>query len=139
MHPVIQKLNWALFQEDKNDFEIAIKELVKLLRSETDYVQQHTKLLHQALRWLENQRQTRYLLTGKAYREAKAWLLQKNELVSCDPSDLHCDFIAQSIKNAHNLMCQAFLSFAEEDAENAQKIRLSLTRKAFRILISLIS
>ncbi|NEZ66370.1 TIR domain-containing protein [Leptolyngbyaceae cyanobacterium CCMR0082] len=136
MHPAIKKLNWAFFQDDKNDFELALQDLVALLKTEIDYVQQHTQLLNQALTWLEHQNQTRYLLTGKTCQTATEWLTRNNELVSCEPSELHCEFITQSIKNTQNLMCQVFLSYAEEDGENAIKIRRSLTQRAFTVWTS---
>lgn len=136
MHPEIRKLNWAFFREDIDDFELAAQDLVKLLKTETDYIHTHTQILNQALTWADNQRQTRYLLTGKSWQRAKDWLISENNLVSCEPSDLHCDFISQSIKNAHNLMCNVFLSYAEEDIENAQKIRRSLVRQAITVWTS---
>ncbi|ESA35788.1 wd40 repeat-containing protein [Leptolyngbya sp. Heron Island J] len=133
MRPAISKLNWAFFQEEKTDFEQAIQGLIGLLKTEAAYVHQHTKLLDQALTWMDYQNQTRYLLTGKACQSATDWLLSKNELVSCYPSGLHSEYICQSIKNAQNLMCQVFLSSAAEDEEVAQQIRRSLLQHAITV------
>ncbi len=133
MHPAIRKLNWAFFQEETTDFEQSAQALITLLKTETAYVHRHTQLLNQALSWMGNQCQTRYLLTGKACQSATDWLTAKNELASCQPSELHCEFICQSIKNAQNLMCQVFLSFAAEDEEAAQKIRRSLSQQAITV------
>ena len=60
--------------------------------------------------WERHQKQTRYLLIGKERLEAEAWLKIefKNEQPPCIPTDLHCEFICESIKNANNLLTQVF-------------------------------
>lgn len=62
MHPTIRKLNWVFFQEGINDFDASLADLVKLLRSHTDYVDQHTRFLVKALKWERNQKSHRWLL-----------------------------------------------------------------------------
>lgn len=133
LHPEIRKLNWVPFQEEQVDFDQGVAKLIALLQTEADYVRKHTKILNQAFLWRQRQQQTRYLLSGKACQNAAAWLIEENELVSCQPSELHCDYISASLKNAHNLMCQVFLSHAEEDASLAQEIRYRLTRHSFTV------
>ncbi|MUG95497.1 TIR domain-containing protein [Scytonema sp. UIC 10036] len=135
MHPTIQKLNWVYFQEDNNDFEKSLASLVTLLRSHPDYVEQHTKFLVKALEWERNQKQTRYLLTGSEKQQAEAWLKIrfKNEQPPCVSSNLHCEYITESIKNANNLMTQVFLSYAHQDKETMEKIRASLRQESITV------
>lgn len=51
----------------------------------------------------------------------------------CIPTDLQCEFISESAKNANNLMTQVFLSSSEKDEEIKTKIRKSLIREGFTI------
>ncbi|MEM9093341.1 MAG: toll/interleukin-1 receptor domain-containing protein, partial [Cyanobacteria bacterium P01_F01_bin.53] len=56
------------------------------------------------------------------------------EQAPCEPTDLHCEFITESIKNANNLMTQVFLSYAEEeDSAEMEKIRQSLRRHGITV------
>ncbi len=135
MHPVIRKLNWVYFQEDKNDFEKSLADLINLLRSHTEYVEQHTQLLAKALEWERQQKQTSYLLIGEERQQAETWLKFrfKTEQPPCIPTDLHCEYITESIKNANNLMTQVFLSYADEDRAIMEKIRNSLRRESITV------
>ena len=135
MHPTIGKINWVYFQEDKNDFDKSLADLIDLLGLHRDYVQQHTRFLNKALEWERNQKQTRYLLTGEEKEKAQAWLKIrfKDQQPPCVPSDLHCEFITESIKNGNNLMAQVFLSYAEEDRATMEKIRSSLRREGITV------
>ena len=135
MHPTIGKINWVYFQEDKNDFDKSLADLIDLLGLHRDYVQQHTRFLNKALEWERNQKQTRYLLTGEEKQKAQAWLKIrfKDSQPPCLPSDLHCEYITESIKNGNNLMTQVFLSYAEEDRATMEKIRASLRREGITV------
>ncbi|MEM9927210.1 MAG: toll/interleukin-1 receptor domain-containing protein, partial [Cyanobacteria bacterium P01_D01_bin.50] len=135
MHEIIGKINWVLFQEDKYDYQKSLAELIGLLRSQTDYVKKHTEFLVKALEWERNQKQTRYLLTGEEKKQAEIWLKKrfKDEQAPCVPSDLHCEYITESIKNGNNLMTQVFLSYADEDRATMEKIRNSLRRESITV------
>ena len=135
MHPTIGKINWVYFREDKDDFEQSLTNLMNLLRSHGDYVEQHTKFLVKALEWERNQKQTSYLLTGEEKQQAQAWLKIRfeDEQAPCCPSDLHCEYITESIKNGNNLMTQVFLSYADEDQATMEKIRNSLRRESITV------
>ncbi|EDX73589.1 hypothetical protein MC7420_3763 [Coleofasciculus chthonoplastes PCC 7420] len=135
MHPTIQKLNWVYFQEGIDDFEKSFADLVKLLRSHHDYVEKHTRFLLKALEWERNKKQTNYLLTGEEKKQAEAWLKIrfKDEQPPCTPTNLHCEYITESIKNANNLMTQVFLSYADEDRTTMERIRNSLRQESITV------
>ncbi|MEO1004657.1 MAG: TIR domain-containing protein [Cyanobacteria bacterium J06638_38] len=135
LHPVIQKINWLYSREQIDDFDQAVTGLIDAIAQHQDYVTQHTELLLQALDWERNQKQNLYLLTGLARTEAQQWLKQKfeDEQPPCMPTDLHCEFISESIKNANNLMTQVFLSAAESDNEVKKKIAQVLMREGLTI------
>ncbi len=135
MHPTIRKLNWVYFQEGINDFEKSFVGLLEIFERQKSYVYQHTDFLNKALEWKRNQQQSRYLLTGEEWQQAQTWLnVQfKDEQPPCVPTDEHCEFITESIKNANNLMTQVFLSHAEEDIAVTEKIRTTLIRQGLTV------
>ena len=130
MHPEIRKINWVYFREGIDDFEQSFQGLLELLGREKDYVHQHTVLLNEALEWERNQKQTRYLLTGEDRQQAEAWLATrfKDSQPPVVPTDLHYEYITESIKNGDNLMTQVFLSHGSEDAETTDQVRRTLMR-----------
>lgn len=135
MPPTIRKINWVHFREDKDDFDKSLANLINLLGLHKDYIGEHTKFLTKALEWERNQKQTSYLLVGEEKQQAQSWLKIrfKEEQPPCVPSDLHCEYITESIKNANNLMTQVMLSYAEEDKATMEKIRASLRREGITV------
>ncbi|MEM9806001.1 MAG: TIR domain-containing protein [Cyanobacteria bacterium P01_D01_bin.56] len=135
MHPEIGKINWIYFREGVDDFDQALDGLVDLLERHKNYVHQHTKLLAKALEWQGFQQQSSYLLTGKECQLAKNWLQVrfKNDQPPCYPTDLHCEYITESLKQTDNAMTQVFLAYAYEDKEVMEKIRDSLRREGFTV------
>jgi WD40 repeat protein len=135
MHPTICKINWVYFREGIDDFEKSFADLIDLLRRNADYVEQHTRFLAKALEWERHQKQTNCLLIGEEKQQAEAWLKRrfKDEQPPCVPSDLHCEFITESIKNANNLMTQVIISYADEDRAAMEKIRHSLRRESITV------
>jgi WD40 repeat protein len=135
MHPVIGKINWVYFREGIDDFEQSFAGLIELFKRHADYVEQHTRFLVQALEWERYKKQTSCLLIGEEKHQAEVWLKIrfKNEQAPCVPTDLHGEYITESIKNANNLMTQVFLSYADEDRATMEKIRNSLRRESITV------
>ena len=135
MHPEIGKINWVYLRENIDDFDKGFQGLLDILGRQKIYVYQHTQLLAKALEWERNRKQSQYLLTGEERQQAEEWLKIrfKEEQAPCTPSDLHCEYITESIKNANNLMTQVFISYADEDRETMQKIRNSLRRESITV------
>ncbi len=135
MHREIAKINWVYFREGSDDFEKSLAGLLNVLNRHQTYVQEHTQLLAQALTWERQQKQSRYLLIGEARQAAAQWLKVRftEEQPPCLATDLHCEFICESTKNANNLMTQVFLSYAEEERPVMEKIARSLMREGLTI------
>jgi WD40 repeat protein len=135
MHPEISKINWVYFREEKDNFEASFAGLLELCERQQEYVQQHTYFLAKALAWERQEKQSRYLLIGDERKQAEAWLniRFKNEQPPCLPTDLHSEFVTESIKNGNNLMTQVFLAHAEEDSQVMDRIRKSLWRECFTV------
>ncbi len=131
MPPEISQINWVYFRENIDNLEISCTGLIELLHHHGDYIRQHTELLAKALKWEEKQKQNRYLLTGEERHQAETWLEVRfdHEQPPCLPTDLHCEYICESIKNANNLMTQVFLSYSEQDREIMQKFSRTLQRE----------
>jgi WD40 repeat protein len=138
MHPVISKINWVYFREGIDDFETSFQGLLAIFERQKDYVRQHTQLLAAALEWEAHQKRSQFLLTGQDRQQAEAWLQTRfgEAQPPCVPTDLHCEFITESIKNAHNLMTQVFLAHAEADAPVMVQIRRVLQREGITVWTS---
>ena len=135
MHPEICKINWIYFREDLDNFAQSLTHLTNVLNSHADYVKQHTVLLQQALTWQREHKQNRYLLAGKERQQAEKWLQRKftNTLPPCEPTEIQCEFICESIKNANNLMTQVFLAYSEEERPFVRMIRKALLRQGITV------
>src|SRR4028119_1800105 len=135
MHPMIGKINWVYFREGIDDFDAAFTGLINLFHRQADYVQQHTQILAKALEWERHQKQHSYLLIGEERQQAQSWLKIrfKDEQPPCVPTDLHCEFISESTKNANNLLTQVFISHSENDNVMVEKVGKSLMREGFTI------
>ena len=135
MHPAIGKINWVYFREGIDDFEQSFAGLLELLTRHQEYVHQHTYFLAKALEWERQQQRSSYLLIGDERVEAEKWLKIrfKEEQPPCEPTDLHCAFICQSVKNANNLMTQVFLSYSDKEREFMEKIAKTLMRESFTV------
>ncbi|MEM9265644.1 MAG: TIR domain-containing protein [Cyanobacteria bacterium P01_F01_bin.13] len=139
MHPIISKINWVYFREGIDDFQTSLQGLLAILERQQDYVHQHTTLLAKALAWQSNQRQSQYLLVGQSRQQAERWLVQKFstlEQAPCQPTELHCEYISESIKNANGLMTDIFLSYSEKDRELMDRLRLALMSEGFTTWIN---
>ncbi len=135
MHPQIGKINWVYFREGMDDFDQALTGLLGLMERHHAYVHRHTYFLDRALTWERGQKQSRYLLIGEERQQGQAWLTTRfqEEQPPCFPTDLHCEYITESIKQANSLMTQVFLSYAQEDQAVMRKIRNSLRREGFTV------
>ncbi|NCR74313.1 MAG: TIR domain-containing protein [Microcystis aeruginosa K13-06] len=135
MHPVISKINWIYFREEIDDFESSFAGLIGAIHQHKNYVEKHSIFLVKALNWSRNHKQTNYLLIGEERQAAEKWLKHRftEEQPPCLPTDLHCEFISESSKNANNLMTQVFLSSSEKVNVIKEKIGKTLMREGFTI------
>ena len=138
MHPAVRGINWIPCGEGIDDIEQALSGLQEICDRDHAYVRQHTDLLVKALAWERHHRLSQYLLIGEERQQAESWLKVrfKDKQAPCAPTDLHCEFITESVKNANNLMTQVFLAHAEEDAAVMGKVRQSLHREGVTVWTS---
>jgi len=135
MHPVIGKINWVYFREGIDDFEKSFSGLLEIFDRHRNYVHQHAYFLAKALDWERNQKQSPYLLVSEDRKAAETWLKTRfaQEQPPCFPTDLHCQFICDSIKNANNLMTDVFLSYSQRERAVMEKVALTLMREGLTV------
>jgi WD40 repeat protein len=135
MHPALRRINWVYMREEQDDFEVALIGLLDIFDRHRNYVHQHTMFLVKALEWERNQKRSPYLLIGEERLQAEEWLnIRFNESQPpCIPTDLHCEFITESRKNANNLMTEVFLAYADENRATAEQICNRLRRAGFTV------
>ena len=142
--PIVGQIQWIWYRDNAKLFLNTLSRILHCCDEQTGqkqshvsaYVHQHTALLTQALTWERHHRQTRYLLVGTDRQSAETWLQTRfadGEPLPCTPSDLHCEFITESTKNASNLMTQVFLCHSDQDQASAEQIRRSLLRRGITV------
>ncbi|MGB3202125.1 MAG: toll/interleukin-1 receptor domain-containing protein, partial [Nodosilinea sp.] len=143
----IRLLNWIWCRDGVDDSAQYLEKLSRTLHVCDEktgaeqpevkaYLHQHTTLLTQALGWARRHRETRFLLVGRDRQVAETWLQTRTiegAPLPCTPTDLHCEFITESIKNASNLMTQVFLCHSDQDQAPAEQIRRSLLRQGITV------
>ncbi|TAF35725.1 MAG: toll/interleukin-1 receptor domain-containing protein [Cytophagales bacterium] len=115
-----------------DNFEEAMKEIMKVIEKHKTYVSTHTELLVRANHWDKHGHATKYLLVGDIRKRAELWL--DEEFVApdqppCSPTELICDYISESAQNANNLLCDVFLCFSSKDKAVLRHINYALKRK----------
>lgn len=137
MNPAISRINWVYAREGVDDFEQAVVAVLAIMARHQAYVHEHTLLLAQALTWERQQHQSQYLLIGEDRQRAHAWLMTRfqDSQPPCWPTDLHCEFITESLKNANNLMTQVYLAAAEADGATLHQLRRSLQREGITVWV----
>jgi WD40 repeat protein len=126
---------WIVFAADDEGFQASLNHLLGMLQHDKDYMRLHTQLLLAALDWQRQQRDAQYLLLGEDLEEAEQWLKlsQQKTHLPIRATDLHCEYIAESIKNIQNLTAQVFLAYGPTDTALADQIRLGLNRQAITV------
>ena len=91
----LASLNWIFFRET-DDFEQAFQKLLDALKTDLNWVSQHTNLLRQANEWRAKGQDSGYLLRGSELQEAEAWLRQATEDKQPRPTQLQSEYIIAS-------------------------------------------
>eukprot|EP00462_Mataza_sp_D1_P001800 CAMPEP_0175097510 /NCGR_PEP_ID=MMETSP0086_2-20121207/5328_1 /TAXON_ID=136419 /ORGANISM="Unknown Unknown, Strain D1" /LENGTH=226 /DNA_ID=CAMNT_0016371031 /DNA_START=27 /DNA_END=704 /DNA_ORIENTATION=- len=92
----IASLNWIFFRKDGDDFNSAMKLLLKALDTDLRHARYHTKLLTRAIEWEKHDFEKSLLLTGLDLQRAKHWLSASALGKEPKPTTLHLSFITAS-------------------------------------------
>lgn len=94
--PFINDLNRIDFLEEPA-FASAILKLDTAVRTDYDYLKEHTRLLNRALEWDNNHRQGHYLRRDEL--RAAQGFLSKGKTCKPEPTQLHKDYIKDSVRH----------------------------------------
>ncbi|MBT9311992.1 TIR domain-containing protein [Leptothoe kymatousa] len=112
-------------------FDRAMGELTRTLRSSSDYVELHKRLLVQALAWERQGRDRKFLLRSGAFAAAQAWLSEPSP-TGGEPTDFHTAFIQAS--QGINQFYDAFISYGRADSKAfATQLCQQLTDQGFQV------
>ncbi|HIK45450.1 MAG TPA: TIR domain-containing protein [Leptolyngbyaceae cyanobacterium M65_K2018_010] len=93
--PALTTVPIVNFQDQEGDFSANFGELYRILESDADYIDQHTRLLMRALEWEKSGRDDSLLLRRKALDQANSWLAQAAQKIPA-PNAQQLAFLAAS-------------------------------------------
>lgn len=112
--------------EDEAEYLADTAKLIKILREEAGYYEQHKILLAKALKWERQKRNPSILLQGYNLRQAEAWLKAARSRSQHPPTALHEELIAESLKLPPDGTLDVFVSYSQADADFARKLNEGL-------------
>lgn len=92
----LASLNWIFFRADGDDFNAAMKLLLKALDVDLRHARYHTKLLTRAIDWERHDFEKSLLLHGNDLQRAQHWLSASALGKEPKPTTLHLSFITAS-------------------------------------------
>ncbi len=89
--------NW-IYIRDQNDFEAALKDVIKSIHTDLGWVQQHTRLLQRAVEWEAKNRDGSFLLQGADLEEAERWMTEATTSSNREVLPLQMEYIREGRK-----------------------------------------
>ncbi len=111
---------------NEEDYYLDESQLLKILRQDEEYHQQHKILLVKALKWERQQGNSSILLREYNLRYAQAWLKLAQQKKLYAPTPLHEEFIAQSLRQPPVISLDAFILYSRADADFARQLNDAL-------------
>ncbi|GAB4578950.1 MAG: hypothetical protein Fur0022_16870 [Anaerolineales bacterium] len=101
IHPSIGATNWVYMRTEEELFA-NLPEMLRIIHTDLDWVQDHTRLLVRAGEWVNSGRDTSFLLRGTDLLNAEKWLTKANQITDPKPTPLHKEFINASVQDGIN-------------------------------------
>jgi WD40 repeat protein len=95
----VRARNW-IFCRESDDFGSAVEVIGDTLRTDLDWVRDHTRLVVRAVEWDGHGRNRSFLLRGDDLDAAEAWERRATERATPAPTPLQLDYIAASRQSA---------------------------------------
>ncbi len=116
----------VISKNDKTDFDEDIDDIIKILETDSEYIQRHKIVLTQALKWERQDKNPSMLLRGHNLEQAKVWLKigQKRDINI--PLSVHENFIKESQSKSSSERTDVFVSYSRTDGDIARKLNESL-------------
>lgn len=99
----LASLNWIFFRAEGDEFNDAMKLLIKVLDTDLRHAAYHTKLLNRAIDWERHDFEKSLLLSGADLARAKHWVAASALGKEPKPTTLHISFIAASTALASHM------------------------------------
>lgn len=129
----LQETKLPVFATVTDSTQSIMERIALVLERQKSYVQTHTSLTLEALNWTKHHRSNNFLLVGKERKAAEEWLLTEFNAPKqppCLPSDILCEFISESRKNAENRTTDVFICYAVENKHIRNQVIRALSRYA---------
>jgi TIR domain len=126
--PALAALNYVRFDEGRS-FMAGLTGLRRALKTDIDWLREHTRLLTRAQEWQAADKADNRLLSGSDIAAAKAWL-DRSPAEGLQPTELHRDFI-QASDQADTLRLSA-------ERERAKRLERAVrrTRRALGVAVA---
>ncbi len=114
-----------------DSLDSTLERVITVLERHRAHVEQHTRILDQALDWSRSQFAPRYLLREEIRLAAQQWLLTEfkaGEQAPCEPSPVMSAFICASRKAAENATFDVFIAYAQVDKGLRTQVITALSR-----------
>ena len=150
----LQQLNFIHFYAEKSvpgsGFGDGLVKLNVALKSDLDWLREHTRLLERATEWEKGNRTPNRMLSGADISTAKAWAARRPKDAP-EPTALQLDYIKASetyeaaqhnerqrqLEERERMVRQAEVDRAERDAQQKRASRLAWTSAALAMLVAL--
>lgn len=96
MHPKLSAANWVFMRTRKENFNAVLPNLVRAICTDLNWVQQHTRLLQNAVEWERNNRNSSFLLGGSKLEDAERWLIESTASEDREVTPLQAEYINAS-------------------------------------------
>ncbi len=100
-HPSVAAANWV-FMRTSEELLTNLPEMLRIINTDLDWVQDHTRLQARAGEWATSGRDTSFLLRGTDLLNAEKWLVKSEAISEPKPTSLHKEFINASLQEAKN-------------------------------------
>jgi len=113
-------------REKRENYGLVMDRLVKELKVDENYYQQHKILLVKALKWQEQKYNPSILLRGYNLQHFQAWLKVAKTRQQHPPIPLQVKFIEKSLSQSTIFSLEVFISYSRVDSDFARKINDAL-------------
>ncbi len=122
----LQRINFTDNQTEVDLRQDLVDDLLKVLREDASYYEEHKKLLCKALKWEKQNRKPSILLRGYNLgynlRHAEIWLKGGERKTQHQPTNLQKEFINESLLQPLEESLDVFISYSRSDSDLARAL-----------------
>ncbi len=122
--PIIRGLQFIDFTDNQTEVDLRrdLDDLLKVLREEESYYEEHKMLLSKAIKWEQQHRNPIILLQGYNLRHAEVWLKRAEQKTQYQPTPLQQEFIRESLRQPPAASLDVFISYSRSDSDLARSL-----------------